>query len=67
MHPTQKPVALYEWLVKTYSNPGDVVLDPCMGSGTTGHAALLHGRHFIGFDSDPGFYEVASKRLEAFV
>jgi len=65
LHPTQKPVSLYEWLVQTYSNPGDVVLDPCMGSGTTGHAALLHNRQFIGFESDPTFYATAADRLNA--
>lgn len=65
LHPTQKPVALYEWLVQTYSNPGDVVLDPCMGSGTTGHAALLHDRQFIGFEQDLSFFSVASERLNS--
>ena len=64
LHPTQKPVALYEWLVQTYSNPGDVVLDPCMGSGTTGHAALLHERQFIGFESDSTFFDTAALRLQ---
>lgn len=65
LHPTQKPVALYEWLVQTYSNPGDLILDPCMGSGTTGHAALLHGRQFIGFESDATFFNTASDRLNS--
>ena len=52
LHPTQKPVALYAYLIRTYTNPGDVVLDFCMGSGTTGVACTETGRNFIGSDSD---------------
>jgi site-specific DNA-methyltransferase (adenine-specific) len=51
-HPTQKPIALYEYLIKTYSNPEDVVLDPCMGSGTTGVACVNTQRNFIGIERE---------------
>nr|DAG49956.1 MAG TPA: adenine-specific methyltransferase [Bacteriophage sp.] len=64
LHPTEKPVALLEWLVKTYTNPGDVVLDACMGSGSTGVACLNTGRKFIGIERDPGYFAIASDRLE---
>ena len=64
-HPTQKPVELMGYLVKTYSNPGDVVLDFAMGSGTTGVAAILHGRRFIGIEKDAGYFAAAKQRLEA--
>lgn len=63
LHPTQKPLSLYEYLINTYSNPSDTVLDPCMGSGTTGHAALINQRQFIGFEQDPDFFSVAKNRL----
>lgn len=63
LHPTQKPVALYEYLVNTYSNPGDMVLDPCMGSGTTGVAALNTGRLFTGIEQDGDYFNTASDRL----
>lgn len=63
MHPTQKPVALLEWLIKTYSNPGDVILDPTMGSGTTGVACSTTGRSFIGIEKDAQYFEVACKRI----
>jgi DNA modification methylase len=62
-HPTQKPVALLEWLVKTYSNPGDVVLDPTMGSGTTGVACANTGRVFVGVEKDASYFDVACKRI----
>lgn len=65
LHPTQKPVALIEWLVKTYSNPGDVVLDNAMGSGTTGVACKNLGRRFIGIELDDHFYKVAKDRIDA--
>lgn len=64
-HPTEKPVGLMEWLVKTYTNPGDTVLDPFMGSGTTGVAALNCGRKFIGIELDAHWYNAACKRIEA--
>lgn len=63
-HPTQKPVALFEWLIKTYTDPGDTVLDPCMGSGTTAIACLNTGRKFIGFEKDSEYYDIAKSRIE---
>lgn len=65
LHPTQKPVALMEYLIRTYTNPGDVVLDNTMGSGTTGVACVNTGRSFIGIERDPGYYDIACKRIEA--
>jgi len=65
VHPTQKPVALIEYLIATYSNPGDVVLDPTMGSGTTGVAARNLGRGFIGIERDPTYFATASARIAA--
>lgn len=63
MHPNQKPVALMEYLIRTYSNDNDVVLDNTMGSGTTGVAALKHNRRFIGMESDPKYFEIARNRI----
>ncbi len=65
LHPTQKPLALMEYLVKTYSNEGDVVLDSCMGSGTTGVAALKLGRKFIGIELEAEYFHIAENRLKA--
>lgn len=62
-HPTQKPVALMEYLVKTYTHEGDTVLDPFMGSGTTGVACQRTGRHFIGCDIDADYVALANHRL----
>jgi DNA modification methylase len=62
-HPTQKPVALYEYLIQTYTNPGDTVLDFCMGSGTTGVAARQTGRNFIGIEKDPEYFRIAERRI----
>ena len=64
LHPTQKPVALLEYLVKTYTNPGDTVLDNCMGSGSTGVACVNTGRRFIGMELDAGYFEIARQRIE---
>jgi DNA modification methylase len=64
-HPTQKPVALMAYLIRTYSNPGDTVLDNTMGSGTTGVAALQEGRAFIGMEQDAGYYRIACERIAA--
>jgi hypothetical protein len=64
-HPTQKPVALFEYLIRTYSNEGETVLDFCMGSGTTGVACLNTGRRFIGIESDPDHFCIASDRISA--
>ncbi len=63
LHPTQKPVELFEYLIKTYSNEGDVVLDNCIGSGTTAIACRNTGRHYIGFEKDTRYYEIANKRI----
>jgi site-specific DNA-methyltransferase (adenine-specific) len=63
VHPTQKPVALMEYLIRTYTNAGDTVLDNCMGSGTTGVAALQSGRRFIGIERDPNYFEIAKSRV----
>jgi site-specific DNA-methyltransferase (adenine-specific) len=62
-HPTQKPVALYEYLIKTYTNAGDTVLDFCMGSGTTGVACVKTGRNFIGIEKERNYFEIAQKRI----
>jgi site-specific DNA-methyltransferase (adenine-specific) len=64
LHPTQKPVALLEYLIKTYTNEGDTVLDFTMGSGTTGIACKNLGRSFIGIELDPEYFEIAKKRIE---
>ena len=65
LHPTQKPVALMEYLIKTYTNEGDVVLDFTMGSGTTGVAAKNLGRGFIGIEKDAKYFEIAKDRIES--
>ena len=62
-HPTQKPVALFEYLIKTYTNEGDLVLDNCMGSGTTGVACKNLNRNFIGIELDPDYFKIAEKRI----
>lgn len=62
-HPTQKPVALMEYLIKTYTNEGDTVMDNCMGSGTTGVACMNTGRRFIGIEKDDKYFEIARKRI----
>ena len=64
LHPTQKPVELLEWLVKTYTNENDLVLDNCMGSGTTGVAAVNTNRNFIGMELDEKYFEIAKNRIE---
>lgn len=63
-HPTKKPVALLEYLVKTYSDAGDVVLDSTMGSGSTGVACVNTGRKFIGIELDENYYHISKKRIE---
>ena len=62
-HPTQKPVALMEYLIRTYTNPGETVLDFTCGSGTTGVAAANTGRRFIGIERDPDYFTVAQARI----
>lgn len=63
-HPTQKPVALMEYLVRTYTNPGMTVLDNCMGSGTTGVACINTKRKFIGIEQDKTYFNIAKERIE---
>lgn len=65
LHPTQKPVALLEYLIKTYSNEVETVLDFTMGSGSTGVAALNTGRKFIGIEMDEGYFNIAKTRLDS--
>ena len=64
LHPTQKPVALLEYLIKTYTNEGDIVLDNCMGSGSTCVATVNTGRHYIGFELDEKYFDIACQRLD---
>ena len=64
VHPTQKPVGLLEYLIKTYTNEGEVVLDNCMGSGSTGVACINTNRKFIGIELDEKYFEVAKERIE---
>ena len=64
LHPTQKPVALFEYLIKTYTQPGEIVLDNCIGSGTTAIAALNTGRFFIGIEKEPKYVEIARQRVK---
>ena len=64
VHPTQKPVALLEYLIKTYTNEGETVLDFTMGSGSTGVAAKNLNRNFIGIELDEEYFEIAKKRIE---
>jgi len=66
MHPTQKPLELMEYLIKTYTNEGETVLDNCMGSGTTGVACKKTGRHFIGIEKDEKYFEIAVSRVSAY-
>lgn len=64
LHPTQKPVALLEYLIRTYTNPGETVLDNCMGSGSTGVACLNTDRNFIGIELDENYFGIAKDRIE---
>ena len=64
VHPTQKPVTLLEYLIKTYTNEGDLVLDNCMGSGSTGVACINTNRNFIGMELDENYFNIAKKRIE---
>jgi site-specific DNA-methyltransferase (adenine-specific) len=65
LHPTQKPVALMEYLIRTYTREGETVLDNCMGSGTTGVACANTGRDFIGIERDDKYFAIASERIAA--
>lgn len=62
-HPTQKPVPLFEYLIKTYTNPGAIVLDNCMGSGTTGVACMNTGREFIGIEKEEKYFDICVSRV----
>ena len=64
LHPTQKPIELLEWLIKTYSNENELVLDNCMGSGSTGVACLNTNRCFIGIEKDENYFNIAKERIE---
>jgi site-specific DNA-methyltransferase (adenine-specific) len=64
IHPTQKPVALLEYLIKTYTNEGEMVLDNTMGSGSTGVACVNTNRKFIGIELDEKYYDISCKRIE---
>ena len=64
LHPTQKPVPILEYLVKTYTDPGETVLDNCMGSGSTGVACVNTGRQFIGIEKDPHYFAIARERID---
>ena len=63
-HPTQKPVALLEYLIRTYTNEGDLVLDNCMGSGTTAVACIKEKRHFIGYEITKEYFDIAQERIK---
>ena len=65
LHPTQKPIALFEYLIKTYSNEGETVLDNCMGSGTTGVACKNLNRNFIGIEKDEAYFKIAEQLINA--
>jgi len=62
-HPTQKPLSLMLWVIENYTKPGDTVIDPFMGSGTTGVACVETNRNFIGIEIDPGYFKIAEKRI----
>lgn len=62
-HPTQKPVRLLERIIALVTQPGDTIFDPFMGSGTTGVACVQTGRNFIGCEIDPGYFEIAKRRI----
>lgn len=64
LHPTQKPVKLLEYLIKTYSNEGDTILDNCMGSGSTGVACINTNRKFIGMELDENYFNIAKERID---
>ena len=66
VHPTQKPVSLFEYLIKTYTNEGDLVLDSCMGSGTTAIACLKIHRNYIGFELEKEYFDTANNRINEY-
>lgn len=64
-HPTEKPTELLKWLIGMYTRPGDIVLDNCMGSGSTGVACRETGRDFIGIERDEKYFEIAKERIRS--
>jgi len=66
-HPTQKPVELYEYLIRTYTNEGNIILDNCIGSGTTAEAAINTKRNYIGFELDTTYFNLANERIEKII
>ena len=64
LHPTQKPVELIQWLIRSYSNEGDLILDNCIGSGTTAIAAIKEKRHYIGMELNKEYYDIACERIK---
>ena len=64
MHPTEKPVELFEWLIKSYTNEGDLVVDNCIGSGTTAVACINTNRNYIGFEKEEEYYEMCMERVK---
>ena len=64
LHPTQKPIELLRYMIRTYSNENEVVLDNCIGSGSTAIACIKEHRHYIGFELDNKYYNIAVKRIE---
>lgn len=64
-HPTQKPLALIEELIKTYTNSGDIVLDSCIGSGTTAIACINTNRNYVGFEKDKKYYDICMERINS--
>ena len=67
VHPTQKPIELLEWLINTYSNENDLVLDNTMGSGSTGVACKNLNRNFIGIEKDEKYFDIAKQRIDEVV
>ena len=65
-HPTEKATSLCEWLIKTYTNEGETVLDNCMGSGSTGVACVNTNRNFIGIEIDEKYFNIAKERIESY-
>ena len=66
LHPTQKPVALFEYLIRTYTNENETILDNCIGSGTTAIACMNTNRNYIGFELDESYYNIANERIEKY-
>ena len=64
MHPTEKPVELFEWLIKSYTDEGDLVVDNCIGSGTTAVACINTNRNYIGFEKEKEYYEMCMERIK---